>query len=239
VYDREITKNQVLTFGVSGMLYRNGLVMYDRETRSLWSQILGRAISGDYITTQLVFIPAMHTDWQTWKNLHPDTKVIQPGLYGNDPYASYYKSQAEGVVGEGLLGGGLDRGSDIYPKEYVLGVRLNGEEKAYPFSVLNKKPVINDTVGGVPVAIFFDKETLSGTVFDRRTADDTVLTFSPVSTGTVQDSETGSRWQSLSGTAIDGSLANTSLAAVPFTYAFYFGWIDYHPDSQIYKIPPQ
>ncbi len=240
MYDREITPNQVLTFGVSGMLYRNGLIMYDHQTNSLWSQVFGKAISGDYATTQLTFIPAMHTDWQTWKSLHPDTLVVKPGLYGNDPYASYYASAAEGVLGQGAFGGGLARGSDIHPKEYVIGVRLNGEEKAYPFSVLQKEPIINDTVGGVPIGIFFDKETLSGTVFDRRTADGTALTFAAAADGTlVTDAETGSEWNPLTGVAATGELAATSLAAVPITYAFYFGWIDYHPDSAIYSLTPE
>lgn len=36
-----------LTFGVSGLLYNSDLLMYDHQTESLWSQIEGRAVSGD------------------------------------------------------------------------------------------------------------------------------------------------------------------------------------------------
>lgn len=219
------------------MLYRNGLIMYDRETESLWSHILGQAVGGDYAGTQLTFIPALHTDWQSWKTLHPDTLVVSPALYGRDPYASYYAGGQEGVIGRGPLAGGPARDDDIHPKEYVIGVRLNGTVRAYPFSVLNREPVINDTAGGVPVGVFFDQGTLSGAVFDRRLADGTVLTFLPEINGKiVRDNETGSDWDIFTGIALRGPAAGQQLAQVPTTYSFWFGWIDYHPASTVYGI---
>jgi len=236
VYDRQITADQTLTFGVSGMLYRNGLIMYDRETESLWSHILGQAIGGQYQGTQLAFIPALHTDWQSWQELHPDTLVVSPDLYGRDPYESYYASASEGVIGRGPFGGGPPRESDIHPKEYVIGVRLAGEARAYPFSLLHKEPVINDKVGTVPVAVFFDTDTLSGTVFDRRLADGTELTFAAGRAGRrVIDIETQSEWDILTGSATAGELKGTQLAQVPITYSFWFGWIDYHTESSVYQ----
>jgi hypothetical protein len=45
VYARNLGP-RTLTFGVSGMLYRDALVMYDRETGTLWSRIDGRARHG-------------------------------------------------------------------------------------------------------------------------------------------------------------------------------------------------
>lgn len=236
MYDRQVTPDQVLTFGVSGMLYRNGLIMYDIETESLWSHVLGQGIGGQFQGTQLEFIPSLHTDWQTWKDRHPDTRVVSPGLYGRDPYESYYASAREGVLGRGAVsGGGPERGDDIHPKEYVIGVRLGGEARAYPFSTLGREPVINDTVGQVPVAVFFDKTTLSGVVFDRRLEDGTELRFK--ATGEplqVEDTRTGSTWDILAGVALDGPLAGTQLAPVPITYSFWFGWIDYHTESTVY-----
>ncbi len=219
------------------MLYRNGLVMYDHQTESLWSHILGQAIAGELRGIQLTFLPSLHTDWQTWQDLHPDTLVISPGLYGRDPYASYYVSGQEGVVGRGPFGGGPSRDDDIHPKAYVIGVRLGGEARAYPFSILVKEPVINDAVGGVPVALFFDTQTLTGAVFDRRLGDGTTLTFEPsIANRRVKDTTTGSRWDIFTGTALDGPLAGTQLAQVPTTYAFWFGWIDYHTNSTVYGV---
>ena len=45
MYRREV-EGRELTFGVSGKLFKNALVMYDRETRSLWSHFSGEALSG-------------------------------------------------------------------------------------------------------------------------------------------------------------------------------------------------
>lgn len=236
MYDRQISEGQALTFGVSGMLYRNGLIMYDHQTESLWSHILGQGIAGEYAGANLTFIPALHTDWQTWRDLHPDTLVVNPGLFGRDVYESYYASAQEGVIGRGPFGGGSERGSDIHPKEYVIGLRLAGQARAYPFTALQQEPVINDTFADIPLVILFDSSTLSGTVFDSRLDDGTVLTFAPaIINRQVIDDQTQSEWDILTGQAVNGPLAGTQLPPVPITYSFWFGWIDYHTDSTIYQ----
>ena len=62
MYDREIDGQEV-SFGVSGKLIMNVLVMYDRETDSLWSQLLGQAVAGPMKGTKLEFIEALQTTW--------------------------------------------------------------------------------------------------------------------------------------------------------------------------------
>lgn len=213
------------------MLYQNGLIMYDHQTRSLWSHILGQAISGEHKGTNLEFIPALQTDWQSWVELHPETLVVNPTLFGRDSYVSYYASGQEGVIGTGLK-----RDGDIYSKEYVIGVRLGGEARAYPFSVLDKEPVVNDQVAGIPVAVFFDRATASGAVFNRAFEDGTVLTFeSGTDSRTVVDAQTRSEWDALTGAATGGPLAGARLAQVPITYAFWFGWTDYHVGGTVFR----
>ena len=39
------------------------------------------------------------------------------------------------------------------PSERVLGVSINGEHRAYPLNVLSRHEIVNDTVGGVPIAV--------------------------------------------------------------------------------------
>ena len=232
MYDRQLTDDIVLTFGVSGMLYRNGLIMYDHQTETLWSHILGQGLGGPYAGTQLAFLPTLHTDWKSWKELHPDTLVVAPNLYGRDSYEGYYASSSQGVIGRGRP----DLDGNIHPKEYVIGVRLDGEARAYPFSALGREPIINDQVGDIPVGIFFDTNSLSGSAFDRSLEDGTILTFKPGDAGQiVTDNETGSRWNMLTGEAVSGDLEGTKLEQVPITYSFWFGWIDYHTESSVYE----
>lgn len=232
MYDRQISSEQTLTFGVSGMLYQNGLIMYDHQTESLWSHILGQAIAGQYQGTQLTFVPTLHTTWQNWKALHPDTLVISPGLYGSDPYESYYVGGSQGVVGRGRP----DLDGDLHPKEYVIGVRLGGQARAYPFTTLQRDPVVNDQIGDIPVAVFFDQSSLTGAVFDARLEDGTTLTFEPTDFDRIViDTDTKSEWNILTGQAVNGELEGTQLKPVPVTYSFWFGWIDYHNESTVYQ----
>ena len=79
------------SFGVSGKLIMNALVMYDHQTRTLWSQFLGRGVKGPLSGKKLVVLPVTQTTWSLWRDLHPDTLVLDKGgRYGGDPYSSYY-----------------------------------------------------------------------------------------------------------------------------------------------------
>jgi hypothetical protein len=232
VYDRQLKEEETLTFGVSGMLYRNGLIMFDRQTDSLWSHILGQAISGEYKGTQLTFLPALQTDWQSWRALYPETLVVNPQLFAQDVYDDYYNSPQAGVLGQ------ANADNKLLTKEYVIGVRLKGEVKAYPFSVLDKQPVVNDRVGEVDIVVFFDRRTASGAVFERHSPAGELLTFQVTadSPGGAVDVESGSQWNILTGIAVSGSLKGTRLAQVPITYAFWFGWADYHGQGSVYQL---
>ena len=75
MYDREIN-GQIHTFGVSGKLIKNALVMYDHQTNTLWSQFLRKGVKGELAGTELEVIPVTQTTWSAWKELHPDTLVL-------------------------------------------------------------------------------------------------------------------------------------------------------------------
>ncbi len=231
MYSREID-GQEYTFGVSGKLIRNVLVMYDRQTGSLWSQLLGEAVEGPLKGTKLEFLPAWQTTWQDWKSRYPQTLALQKGYSGGfDPYERYFNTSDAGVIGEAVE----DR--RLYVKEFVIGVEQNGEAVAYPYSVLNDQPVVNHEVGGVPVLVVFDAETGSGVVF-KRELDGQTLTFQSVDGLDLQDAETGSTWDGLSGAAQSGPLAGKSLERLKSTRSFWFGWKDFYPATAVYGIDP-
>ena len=83
-YSREIN-GTVHEFGVSGKLIMNALVMYDRETRTLWSQFLSKAVQGELAGTVLETIPLTLTTWEKWKEVHPDIVALRKGRGGGDP----------------------------------------------------------------------------------------------------------------------------------------------------------
>ena len=229
MYSREID-GQEYTFGVSGKLIMNVLVMYDRQTGSLWSQLLGEAVEGELKGTKLEFFPSLMTTWEDWKARYPDTLALVKGYSGgHDSYDSYYESDAAGVIGE------AHRDDRLQTKQSVVGVALGDAAVAYPFSVLSFEPVVNDIVGGTPVVVVFGEDTGTGVVFDRE-VDGRVLTFSLSDPErlTLTDAETGSTWGGLTGLATDGPLAGERLARVKSTRSFWFGWKDFYPETRVY-----
>ncbi|KAA3654585.1 MAG: DUF3179 domain-containing protein [Chloroflexi bacterium] len=229
VYSREIDGEE-FTFGVSGKLIRNVLVMYDRQTETLWSQLLGEAVEGELIGTKLEFVPSWMTTWEQWKEMHPDTVALDKGFRTGkrDTYDSYYASGSTGVIGETLQD---DR---LYVKEFITGVELDDAAIAYPFSVLNNEPVVNDSFAGMELLVVFDANTAATAVFDR-TVNGQLLTFAGDGF-TLTDVETGSTWDIFSGEATDGPLAGTQLERIKSTTSFWFGWKDFHPDTRVYGI---
>jgi hypothetical protein len=237
VYAREYS-GETLTFGVSGKLYANSLIMYDHQTESLWSHLTGEAITGQKKGTKLHVLPAMQTTWKVWKQLHPNTLVIAKSKslhlrdYSRDPYEGYYYSSRTGVIPP------LREDTRLNPKEYIIGVRLEKKAKAFPFSVLNKQPVVNDIFQDTPLLVVFSKTAETGVVF-QRTLQGKELSFTLIGGNEteeiiLQDKETGSRWSGWTGQAIDGALKGQTLTAVPVTYSFWFAWKDFYPDTAVF-----
>lgn len=232
MYDRQID-DQLLTFGVSGKLIRNALVMYDRETDSLWSQMLGEAVAGPLQSTPLTFQPSWMMSWGQWQAEYPDTVALDKGgLSGRDPYANgYYESEQAGIIPETY------QDERLFVKEFVLGVEIGEIAIAYPFRFLNEEPVLNHEVDNRPVLVVFDKTAASAVAFSRE-VNGQVYTFTATDQPfVVQDQETGSLWSVTAGQATAGELAGTSLPRLKSSTVFWFGWKDFFPNTLIYKIP--
>ena len=126
-----------LTFGVSGLLYNSDVLLYDRQTGSLWSQLISAAIAGPLKGTTMNAIPASHTTWRDWRNRHPHTMVLSTDTgFGirysqRSPYRDYQRS--------GRLMFPVQNESRRYSKkELVLGIQDGQTSKAYPFSELRQ-----------------------------------------------------------------------------------------------------
>lgn len=73
-FDRSIIDGAEL--GVSGLLFQNNLIMYDRRSEeSFWPQMSRGARCGAATGTELQMVPVVEMTWQGWSDLHPDTKV--------------------------------------------------------------------------------------------------------------------------------------------------------------------
>ncbi len=233
MYARE-TGEHTLTFGVSGNLIMNGLVMYDHQTDSLWSQVLGEAVRGPLEGRRLEVLPALQTTWSSWLELYPGTTALDKGGgFERDKYTIYYSISRAGLQGE------WREDDRLGAKELVLGLESGGEARAYPFRRLGEGPLVNDRFQGRPVLVVFDAGSETGVVYDRR-LDDTVLTFrledGRSGPGAIMvDRQTGTRWTAITGEAVEGELAGARLERVPSHYSFWFAWKDYHPETEVYE----
>jgi len=196
VYDPVIDGKR-FAFGVSGKLYKSGLVLYDRQTESLWSQILEEAITGPMTGAKLSMLPAQHTTWGQWRSQHPDTLVLSPDTgfkrdYGVNPYQKYYES---GVPVGGARQRARQLDPELPPMERVLGIQLGGAKKAYPFSRLKKQAAsFEDDVAGHRIIVHFDRKS-------------------------------------------ENAYATTSSGAhVPSMVSFWFAWVDFYPDTQVFNL---
>ena len=231
MYARDVN-GKTLTFGVSGKLIRNSLVMFDRETGTLWSHLTGEALAGPLLGQHLSQVVSEQTVWGRWRAQHPTTLILDVGDPIDvefDPYANYYTAPSAGILGR-------KRSDDRLPiKEKVIGVRLGGEVKAYSFTALARDRVVNDAVGGVPLVVIFDGPSQSGAVY-RRDVTGRLLTFTPGPAAlSMIDQETGSSWDGLSGKATAGADAGMELEQVAITYSFWFGWVDFYPNTGVYR----
>jgi len=147
------------SFGVSGLLYNSDVLLYDRQTGSLWSQVLSKAISGPLKGVTLPSLPASHTTWRDWSERHPDTLVLSTDTgfrrdYRRSPYLDYGRTSR-------LMFPVENKNKDYRNKDLVLGITANGVTKAYPFKELekNQQDKFEDLVGSKTVTIeWFESE---------------------------------------------------------------------------------
>lgn len=160
-----------LNFGVSGLLYNSDVLLYDRQTQSLWSQILSKAVTGSMKGNSLTAVPITHTSWADWRKQQPDTLVLSDEtgfnrVYQSNPYAGYDKR-------EEIIFPVRFRAQGYHPKEQVFGIKINDKTKAYPFLELAKGSKldiveIKDEIDGQAISIRFDKIHKSAQAFDTQ-----------------------------------------------------------------------
>ena len=154
------------SFGVSGLLYKSDVLMYDHQTESLWSQIMQEAVVGKLLGVRLTLVPMIHTTWKAWKKEHPKTLVLSTDTgfkrdYRQDPYESYAKSSQ-------LMFSAGDTDGRFHPKAFVLGIVLDGIAKAYPFSELEQGPhSFDDTIGSRKIKVQFDPVSRTARIKDK------------------------------------------------------------------------
>jgi hypothetical protein len=238
VFNRTIDDGRVVAeFGTSGKLYNSNLVMYDRTSKSLWSQALAEGIVGKYAGTKLERVPFDVAYWKEWKQLYPDSKVLSRDTgsnrpYGADPYGDYYTNSD-------VLFPVSNKDKRLGLKEIVVGFENKGQYKAYKLQEIENKKVINDQVNGKPIALF-SLYPFMIRAYDPMIEDGVqkmVLQFDyNAKNNNFIDKQTGSLWN-FEGKAISGHMKGKQLTSrLPFDEGFWFEWVAFHPKSALYNV---
>ena len=245
VYDRRVA-GRATTFGVTGTLFASAMVMYDRDTRSLWTQPTGQAVAGRRTGQRLAVIPSSLLPWAEARRSFPSLTVVLGGRpeldSSTNPYEGYDSSDRPF-----LFHGQLD--PRLPPFERVAGVSFAGVSRSWSFSLLRARRVLQDTVAGQPLVLFWAPGTASpldtpdlrkgrdvgsAAVYDPN-VDGRQLTFQQYGQGFL-DFETKSTW-TLGGLALAGPFHGKRLRRLPSQDAFWFAWAAFNPRTELVGVP--
>ena len=163
VFDRRVD-NKVLSFGVSGLLYRSDVLMYDRESESLWTQLGMKGVSNTALNKKLKWLPSVHMTWSSWKKAFPNGQVLSTDTgykrhYAGQAYASYFASKY-------AMFPVPDSRKELPDKDKVIGLIINGKAKAYPTKRLLKENTIIDSIDKTKITIQYNPSTKSTVITD-------------------------------------------------------------------------
>ena len=251
-YDNRAPNGELYTFGTSGFLYRSNKLMYDRVTTTLWNQFTGKPVLGSLVGAtdtegeplQLNLLPVVLTSWEEWLAQHPETMVI-------DINTGYYRRYEPGRP----YGEYFSDGSTMFPvwlesdelslKNFVYGLRIGGERKAYRLTALAEERVVNDAVGEQAVVLVAARgevrtegthDLIGPLVYNSggevRAFERGDRTFMPGGDPDLLLDATGSEWR-VTEEALLGP-GDERLERINGHLAYWFGWYAFYPDTEVY-----
>ena len=233
-------------FGTSGLLRNSDLVMYDRQTESLWQQFTGEAIVGVMTGEQLMMIPSGLIGFEQFQAAYPAGKILSKETgysreYGRNPYPGYDDIRNNPF----LFRDPVDERLPAMAR--VVTVSDGKYHNAYPVELLEKLGVIHHQLGNQAVVIFHQDGVSSALDTTRIANGDDVgatgvfvplvgkqeLTF--IKERGFVDEQTGSHWN-IVGQAILGPLKGKQLERLVHADQFWFSWGAFRPDTLIYQV---
>ncbi len=243
-YDRRLGE-RILDFGTSGMLFNSSLVMYDRQTQSLWTHFDGAAVVGFLTGETLDTFPVATVSWADFVEAYPDGLVLSRATgferdYGRNPYTGYDNPDGDPFLFNG------ERDDRLPPQTRVVAIRGTNETVAIEQEPLVEAGVQTATLDGIELVVFASpgtnsaldssrivngKDVGSTGVFES-TVDGQSLTFTRTADERWTDDQTGTEWN-LFGLGVDGELAGSQLTAIPHLNTFWFAIAAFEPDTLV------
>jgi len=220
--------------GTSGFLYRSNKLMYDHETKSMWSTLAGKPVVGPLVDKgiQLKRGHVVTTTWGEWKKLHPDTTVLSLNT-GHDRDYGEGVAYRDYFATDKLMFGVPKTDQRLKNKDEILALVFEGDRSktmAISAQFLLANRVYHDNLGKQNFVVVTDSSganrvyATDGQKFDSVEENDSELS--------VVDSE-GAKW-TLTEASLNGP-AGAKLERLPAHRAFWFGWQAVYPDTRLVK----
>ncbi|MGI9201218.1 MAG: DUF3179 domain-containing protein [Woeseiaceae bacterium] len=222
------------TYGVSGLLFNSNLILYDRQTRSFWSQMLQISVNGRRIRERPEYFKVFETRFATLKMMYPDAQVLtritgHSRDYDDYPYGTYRTHT-------GLLFPVERQDNRRHPKERIVGIHNATSAKLYQLSEFgDTTQAINDQFAGQSIVVIGNTALNFSAIYSSELADGTVLSFMPIQNdlpNVMQDTE-GNIWN-VFGTAVSGPRAGEELQATASYVAMWFAWVAHFTEVQLH-----
>jgi len=224
LWDRVLNGKET-TFGVSGLLYMNNLILYDRETDSNWSQMLSTCVNGINIGQEVRTTLILEMSYEYAQQLFPDARVISSETGYDFPYHLITKT--------GESNNKLPRRDRYYSMIWDDGVLA-----LTPDDFSDSLEVVNIDFKDHQVVVLASNISRFVIGYDRRLNDGTVLEFEAPGrfNQTYFVDKTGNKWDFF-GEAISGPRVGQRLNPLKGYVGFLFAVEDYSPDFTLWTKP--
>lgn len=214
--------------GTSGFLYRSNKIMYDQQTKSMWSTMRGVPVVGPLVGKgiKLKRSHVVTTTWGEWKRRHPETTVLSLNTghsrdYGEGiAYKDYFSSHR-------LMFAVPESDDRLKNKDEVLAIIRGENQLAISAEFLAKNPVHQDKLGDQEIVVFTDNTGAN------RVYDSSGLKFDSWNQNATVTDSTGKQWK-LTENALVGADEKQRLR-LPAHRAFWFGWQAQFPETRLVK----
>lgn len=226
-------------------------VMQDQEgNRWNW---LGQAISGPRQGAQLESVNGGMGYWMIFSAMYPRVEIF--GTPQVNEKIEFEADENWGISTDHVARGAgfnaipainepkfktyeevAEKGLGPKPEDLVVGLRINGEVKAYPHNILDYHEVVNDEVGGIPVTLTYCPLTGTAKVYDRSADPNDFFGVSGLlfnSNLMPFDGNTQSVWHQLEGRCVNGQRLGEQIPIIDHIETRWELWKRSYPETLV------
>lgn len=219
------------TFGVSGLLFNTNLILYDRASRSFWSQMKIECVGGNRLGEKPETVDLIETTWLNWKKMYPETKILLNAQgfdrnYFEYPYGDY-------LVNDELLLFPVKPLNKTLPlKKRVYGVIVGNKSKAYAYEKFTDGKIVKDNINGQEVLVIGNKDMMNSFLLPNELKNEN-LQYVFQGKGAFFEDSKGNQWD-IHGEVIIGPKKGEQLTRVNGLASFWFSLASFYPNPEVY-----